>query len=157
MKKKRKFHQGGYAQLESDLIQSEAFAALSTANSVRTLVRFWQKRRFKRKGKKGKGKCTDELANNGEIKFTYAEAVELGMSESTFLRALKELIALGFIDIDYDNQEGFLPGKGRMPTKYTISEEWRFYGMGTFQAKKKPRINPKGIGFKQGNKQGRNC
>ena len=158
MKKKRKFHQGGFSQLESDLIQSEAFAALSTANAVRTLVRFWQKRRFKRKGKKGKGKCTDELANNGKIVFTYTEAAELGMSESTFLRVLKELIALGFIDIDEENQDGFIPGKGRRPTKYTISKRWRFYGNdgpGAFDAREKPRINPKGIGFKRGNKQGK--
>jgi len=157
LSKKRKFHQGGYAQLEADLIESEAFQALSTANSVRVLVRFWQKRRFKRKGKKGKGKCTNELANNGEIKFTYAEAAEFGIKEQTFLRVIKELIALGFIDIDYDNQDGFIPGKGRTPTKYTISDRWILYGTGMFECREKPRINPGGVGFKPGNRQGRNC
>ena len=157
LSKKRKFHQGGYAQLEADLIESIAFQALSTANSIRVLVRFWQKRRFKRKGKKGKGKCTRELANNGEIRFTYAEAAEFGMSEQTFLRVIRELIALGFIDIDYDNQDGFIPGKGRTPTKYTISDRWILYGTGMFERKEKQRLNPKSVGFKPGNKHGRNC
>ena len=154
-KKKRNYHQGGYAQLDADLIESDAFEALSSANSVRVLVRFWQKRRFKRRGKKGRGKCTDELANNGQIKFTYAEAAEFGISERTFLRIIKELIALGFIDIDYENQDGFIPGKGRTPTKYTISERWRLYGTGMFEHREKPRINPRSVGFKPGNRQGK--
>ena len=79
------------------------------------------------------------------------------MTEQTFLRVIRELIALGFIDIDYDNQDGFIPGKGRTPTKYTISDRWILYGTGMFERKEKPRLNPKSVGFKPGNKHGRNC
>lgn len=155
-KPKRRYTNGAYARLEADVIESEAFGALSSANSVRVLIRFWQKRRFKRRGKKGKGRCTDELANNGDIKFTYDEASEFGMSESTFLRVIKELVALGFIDIDEENQDGFIPGKGRMPIKYTISHRWRHYGTPIFTKIEKPRVHGKGIGFKPGNRQGKN-
>jgi hypothetical protein len=149
---KRKFSERGWALLEADLIESPAFWALSSANSVRVLVRFWQKRRFAKKRSRGKGKYGPEIVNNGQITFTGSEADELGIkSRSTFLRAVKELIEAGFLDIREGDQEGFRPGYGRRPTRYRISDRWRSYGTSLFQRESKGRVLPKGLGFQRGN------
>lgn len=151
---KRKFDQRAWAKLEADLIQSEAFCALSTANSVRVLIRFLQKRRFAKKRKNRKNIYGPEVTNQGQIIFTYQEASELGIKgKGTFQKCLKELVRLGFIDIEEEDQDGFRPGFGRMPTKFRISSRWKLYGTAMFQVKEKKRVLPPGVGFKKGNKE----
>jgi hypothetical protein len=150
MRKERKFDERGFARLEADLMQSRAFWAIRSANGVRVLCRFWQKRRFlKKKRRAGR---SDEITNQGKILFTSAEAAELGIaSRSTFLRLVKELVELGFIDIHPEDQGGFRPGYGHTPTRFRISQRWRLYGKPGFEARKKERVLPDGLGFAKGN------
>ena len=90
------------------------------------------------------------ITNNGEIVFTYAEAVELGMDKKTFYRVLRELVKnKGFIDV-------VEPGNWyrKEPTKFAISERWKRYGTDEYQDVKLDRILPRGLGFQPGNYQG---
>ncbi len=114
--------------LESSLIESDAFGALSGKWALVVLIRFHQKayRKSTKRGKKGLNQR--EITNNGEIIFTYAEAKELGIKSSgIFHRVLKELVEdKGFISIAE-------PGNWyeKKPTKYSIVERWKKYGNDT--------------------------
>jgi hypothetical protein len=57
--------------------------------------------------------------------YTYAEAKRRGFSESTFIRAIKDLWAKGFIDVI---ERGGLRGKGRTNSHYKLAAYWKTYG-----------------------------
>jgi len=87
------------------------------------------------------------IVNNGEIVFTYAEAVEkYGISRSRFKRAIDELIAKGFIDIAATGM-----GVHKVTTYYAISERWHNYGTDNFVEKTRPKPSIANPGFKKGN------
>ncbi len=68
--------------------------------------------------------------NNGEIIFTYREALEkYGMSGQVFSRLLEDLVEKGFLDIE---SPGI--GVGKAPTEYAISRRWVKYGTADFAA-----------------------
>ncbi len=126
---------------------SRAFLSLKTATAIKVYMIFMLKRQMR----KVRGK-EYEIANNGQIVFTYKEAVEqFGISKSTFASAIDELIAKGLIDVA-------ATGKGvqRIPTLYGISERWRKYDTEEFEVRTRPR-GPKDRGFQSGNQYGRNC
>jgi len=60
-----------------------------------------------------------------QFDFTYSEAKRCGFSESTFIRAIKELWSKGFIDIV---ERGGLRGHGRTNSRYKITNLWKSYG-----------------------------
>lgn len=57
--------------------------------------------------------------------YTYAEAKRRSFSESTFIRAIKELWARGFIEVV---QIGGLRGMGRTNSQYKLAAYWKTYG-----------------------------
>jgi len=118
-----------------EILESEAFCTLS-GKECRVLLRFLQKRTWRSVKRKG-GK--DIIYDNDGLSFTYNEAEELGIKTSTFYRALKKLIEVGFIDVEHQGGP-----YGRDYSRYRISERWRDYGTDKFENVKKPRILPLG-------------
>jgi len=99
---------------------------------------------MKKVGRKGKEKWLIE--NNGEIVFTYTEALnKYGITKPRFQRALDGLVEKGFIDITHHG--GGV--KGDFST-YAISERWRDYGTEKFVFKTRPR-DTRELGFTSNN------
>lgn len=68
----------------------------------------------------------------------------MGISAATFHRALKELLARGFIDIA-DSGNWY----EKQPTKFSISYRFMKYGQPDFQAVPWERGLPAGLGFQK--------
>jgi hypothetical protein len=83
--------------LERELIDSPAFRHL-TATAILVLLDFLARRKMVRVRNRSKRE-TWQVANNGEIVYTYGEALRHGISRPAFVRALDALIEHGFIDI----------------------------------------------------------
>jgi hypothetical protein len=100
-----------------------------------------------------RGKEQWDIANNGEIVFTYKEAKEkYGISYGAFRDAIDELRDKGFVDIAESGA-----GLYKSANLYAISDRWRLYGTPEYE---KPKPRPKGPmnrGFQKGNRYGRNC
>ena len=117
----------GFTGLPNRLIDSPAFAALSSAAAVRTFCWFYQEAKYekvkKRPGMDSPIGKVDKITNNGEISFTYQVAGWRGMNPRRFARVLKELHRLGFIDVAK-------LGRGVMGayTKFSLSNRWQRYG-----------------------------
>lgn len=116
----------GFVGLPNQLVDSKAFAALTTGASVKTLVWFWGEAKYEKKKRKPGtespiGKI-DKIKNNGEISFTYQVAEWRGLKPRTFYRVLRELHRVGFIDVSRQ-------GRGRKGeyTKYALSSRWQWY------------------------------
>jgi len=115
----------GFVGLPNRLVDSKAFAALTTGASVQTLIWFWQMVEYEKKRKGGESPIgrIDKMTNNRELSFTYQEAEWRGMKQGRFSRALKELFRLGFIDIARHGR-----GVKGEYTKYALSNRWQKYG-----------------------------
>ncbi len=136
---------GSVIVLEQSLVKSEAWLSLSGAATIVYLIFRTKCRIDKPPGKPGKRRRV--ILNNGEIVFTYIEAKSrYGISKSRFRRALKELVAKGFIDIADTGM-----GVHKVTTYYAISERWRDYGTPKFKEVKWPRPKIANPGFKRGN------
>ena len=137
--------------IEKRLLKSKAYRSLKTPTAYFVLGIFWTKRQMIRVRHSGRKEY--DIANNGEIVFTYKEAGgAYGITGGTFRNAIDELRDKGFIDIAES-------GAGVQETKnlYAISERWKLYGTSEYEP---PRPRPKGPinrGFKKGNRLGRNC
>jgi hypothetical protein len=123
----------GFVGLPNRLVDSKAFAALTTGASVKTLVWFWQMVEYPKGNKRKRGSESvigriDRIENNGELSFTFQEAEWRGMKQGRFSRALKELFRLGFIDISRHGR-----GVKGEYTKYAISSRWQKYGTSEWQ------------------------
>lgn len=121
--------------LTPDLIGSEAFKSLSRW-SLFVYFRFLQKRQFERKNISNKKKNERRILNNGEIIFTYREALKMGISERNFRNSIDELQAKGLIDIAKYGKGG----RSGESTLYWIDIRWKHYNTEHFQPPKKPRI-----------------
>jgi len=118
----------GFVGLPNRLVNSKAFASLTTGASVKALVWFWGKVEYQRSRKKKPGAefsigRLDRMSNNGSISFTYREAKRRGLISKTFTRALRELHRLGFIEVACLGR-----GVKGEYTKFSISDRWRAYG-----------------------------
>ena len=121
--------------------RSPAYRKL-TVNSIFILMEFMYRRKLTKAGPNGGFIIT----NNGELIFTYAEALDkFKISRSTFCRSISQLVALGFIDIHHC-------GGGMMKdcSKYGISERWLNYGADAFIKKSRKQDNRK-LGFREDN------
>ncbi|MFO8089945.1 MAG: hypothetical protein R6U13_08930 [Desulfatiglandaceae bacterium] len=126
--------------VERDLLKSKAFRPLSgTAKTV--LFDFLMKRKVKGKG----AKIT--ILNNGELQYSYADANKNGIPPTSFMRALDQVIAHGFIDVAWSGSGG---KKGDV-SLYAISDRWRAFGTDHFQPATRPKDNRQGRGFQPGN------
>ncbi|SVD89625.1 uncharacterized protein METZ01_LOCUS442479, partial [marine metagenome] len=120
-------------QLEREALYSPAMRDLNTANAVLVYIDFLSRRRFEKTKSSRKSKAKWKFVNNGEIVYTYAEAEDLGMSQSTFNRAIDSLIYHGFIDIEESGVALY-----KCATKYRISEGWRQWGTPSFIKRPRP-------------------
>jgi hypothetical protein len=87
------------------------------------------------------------ISNNGELIFTYDDAVNrFGIARSTFRNCIDLLVKYGFIDIAH-------AGGGMMKdcSKYGISERWKNYGKEKFKKKSRQKDTRK-LGFQTGDK-----
>lgn len=102
----------------TDILKSEAFWDL-TATAIKVFMVFRMKCRIT-KNSAGKREI-DNIANNGEIIFTFLEAWNnYGIDKSTFLRAIDKLIEVGLIEISEH-------GGQHHTNKYAISNNWMKY------------------------------
>lgn len=107
-----------------DLLQSKAYWSLS-AHAMRVLLRFYEKRKMKDKPD-SKGNRNWMIINNGNLVFTYKEAIGLGMNGKQFSKAIDDLISFGFLEITHQGA-----GQGD-PSKYKLTERWKAYGKDCF-------------------------
>ena len=132
------------------LLQSPALLSLKNPTAIKVLMLFLIRRQCEkiRPGKRGEW----IIANNGEIEFTYAEALnKWRISNSTFRRAIHDLLEKGFIDIAAGGQ-----GVHKVKNLYAISNRWKDYGKPEYRP---PALRPKGPinrGFQPGNTYGKN-
>jgi hypothetical protein len=133
--------------LDREAIFSHAWRDLNTANALRVYVDFLSRRRYQKPKGRSKAKRKWMFVNNGEIIYTYAEAEELGMSNSAFKRAIDSLIDHGFLDIQETGMGIF-----KYTTRYWISERWKQWGTEAFVERSRPKRNRwrPGIGFQPG-------
>jgi len=132
--------------LDQCLVKSEAWLSLSGAAIIVYLIFRTKCRIDKLQGKPGKRRRV--IVNNGEIVFTYVEALKkYGITTPRFKRAIDELLAKGFIDIAATGM-----GVHKVTTYYAISDRWREYGMPEFKGARRPKRSRNYPGFKRGNK-----
>lgn len=132
----KKFDLKRDAYVPYELLNSKAFRELS-ANGIRVLMRFLQKRTWVKTKKRGGRPC---FINTG-LSFTYVEAQDvLGIGISSFWENMKRLVEVGFVDIEH--QGG---GLGRDFSRYAFSERWRYYGTPQFKEVKKKRVLQSGL------------
>jgi hypothetical protein len=118
----------------SDVLESKAFFAL-TVHGIRVLMIFYTKRKLKEHHHKKRSSWW-EIINNGELVFTYKEAVnKWDMSRKQFVHALDDLIAKGFLEITY---QGTGPGD---PSTYKLCERWQAFGTEHFKSAPERRKN----------------
>ena len=121
--------------------RSPAYRKL-TATSIFILMEFMSRRRVAKTGPKG----DFIIINNGELIFTYAEALDkFKIYRSTFCRSISQLVALGFIDI-HSSGGGML----KESSKYGISDRWKNYGKEEFKNKTRQKDTRK-LGFTKDN------
>lgn len=107
------------------MLESEAYIDLS-GTAAKVLIWFLGKRKMGRL--KGNSRQDWVQLNNGELQFTYREALEkYRLSGQTFSRILDELVATGFLDIA---SPGF--GIAKVTSRYGLSRRWEKYGTEDF-------------------------
>jgi len=100
-----------------------------------------------------RGKKQWDIANNGEIVFTYKEAKEkCCISTGAFRTAIDDLREKGFIDIAATGM-----GVYKVTTLYSISNRWKLYGTPEYEPPKPRPKKPVNRGFRPNNQYGRNC
>lgn len=121
------------------MLRSEPYLKLS-GSSIKVLNFFFMKRQMKKTNPRRSSEWS--IINNGEIVFTYGEAVKLGFTRPKFQRAIDQLVMFGFIDIEH--RGGGLMGDF---SKYSISSRWKLHGQDGFINKNRPK-DTRGFGFK---------
>ena len=137
----------GFVGLPNRLVDSKAFADLTTGAVLQTLVWFWQMAEYP-KGKRKPGAESvigriDKIENNGDLSFTFQEAGWRRMKQGRFSRALKELHRLGFIDVSH-------LGRGIRGdyTRFAISTRWQRYDTDAWEEIPYPENFHEGFGFR---------
>jgi hypothetical protein len=133
---------GDVIVIERALLNCEAFRTLNGQQKT-VLLDFLMKRKIK-SVKVGGGMKVPMILNNGQLQYTYAEALERGITKPAFVRALDTLIERGFIDIAKQGTGG----KHRDASLYSISDRWKKWGCQDFNPGK-PRLKDsrQGRGF----------
>lgn len=127
--------------IEPDLLDSEAFRAISNSGStIVTLIKCLQKRRWEKIKAKGKSKY---ISTDDGFIFPYAEAADLKIAKKTqHWKNISRLIEVGFIDLLH--QGGWYRKHERVSdySVYRYSERWRKYGTSEFVNSNKPKVLP---------------
>ena len=132
-------------------ITSEAFRDLKTAAACQVYMIFLYKCQMKPVEGSPRRKNEYCIANNGEIQFSYDEALEKwGITQKRFTKALDELVRVGLIDI---TKSGF--GLHKDKSLYAISDRWKKFRTDEFVVKKRQK-RKQNLGFAKGNSYGKN-
>jgi len=137
--------------VERSVITSKAFLDLKTAAACQVFMIFLYKRQWK--PIEGSAKRSKEyyLANQGEIQFSYKEALEKwGITQKKFAKGIDEVVRVGLIDI---TKSGF--GLQKDKSLYAISDRWEKFGTDEFVVKKRQKRKQQ-LGFTKGNSYGKN-
>ena len=126
--------------IERELIKSEAFRSLN-GPAIIVLLDFMMK--VRKKPVKHHGEKSWMILNNGELRYSYAEAQDKGITRPRFTRALDDLIDHGFIEIAHSGSGG---KKGDL-SLYSMSDRWRDYGTDKFIPATRPKDARGGRGF----------
>jgi len=114
-------------------MQSAAFKAIKSANTMRVLMEFYRRRVFHRRKNN-----TPLIMNNGQIELPYKYAIEkMDIPQTTFSRCLDELVELGFLDIAEQAN-----GLHRRATKWHLSDRWKAYNSDEFRPVRRQHIKP---------------
>ncbi len=138
--------------LSKRMMTSEAFRSLKTAAACQVYLIFRYKCRMKKVPAETM-RCKKEwqITNNGEIQFTYGEALgKWKISNNRFTKAIDELIRVGLIDIAKS-----VLGLHKDCTLYAISGRWEKFGTDEFIVKKRQK-RKQALGFAKGNSCGKN-
>ena len=140
---KIKNHRSDSLYFSIRMLKSKAYLKLS-GTSIKVLNFFYIKKVVKKI--KILNRSEWDIVNNGQIVFTYPEAVSKGFTRPKFKRALNQLVEYGFIDITYHGG-----GMAKDKSLYSISERWKLYGEKEFifQTIEKDK---RGLGFQKGHK-----
>lgn len=121
--------------IETNVIQSKAWWTLNN-HAIRVLLIFYTKRKLGKKRRDSKGNMSYPIQNNGDIVFTYREALEkYGLVGKKFTRAIDDLSAKGFLEITH---QGTGPGD---PSTYFLSDRWQKYATKDFKSVPERREN----------------
>ena len=132
-------------------ITSKAFLSLKTAAACQVYMIFLCKCQMKPIEGSPKRKKEYYIANNGEIQFSYDEALEKwGITQKKFTKALDEVVRVGLIDI---TKSGF--GLKKDKSLYAISDRWEKFDTDEFVVKKRQKRKQQ-LGFTKGNSYGKN-
>ena len=138
--------------ISKKLVNSNAWLALKTSAACHVYMFFLTKCKLDQVAERPMSSHKKWIiANNGEIQFTYKEALDKWrITESKFKKAIDELIRVGFIDIIHSGS-----GLHQDPTLYAISNRWEKFGTDGFIVKKRQKRKVH-YGFAKGNKHGKN-
>jgi hypothetical protein len=118
---------------EFSLLHGRAFRSLKRITTTKALFYFYEKRVVK-VDKRKRGEKRFQVQHDAEIKFSYKEAEQRGLTRKRFAQAIRDLHAAGFIDILYRGS-----GALKDSSTYRLSERWRRFDMPDF----KPQDIPK--------------
>jgi hypothetical protein len=99
---------------------------------VKALFYFYEKRVVK-VDKRRRGDKRFQVQLDAEIKFSYKEAEQRGLTRKRFAQAIRDLHAAGFIDIIYRGS-----GALKDSSTYRLSERWRRFDTPDFKAQDIP-------------------
>jgi len=117
---------------EFSLLHGRAFRCLSRITTVKALFYFYEKRVVKVDRRK-RGDKRFQVQHDAEIKFSYKEAEQRGLTRKRFAQAIRDLHAAGFIDILYRGS-----GALKDSSKYRLSERWRQFDTPNFKTQDLP-------------------
>ncbi len=138
--------------VERRAVTSKAFLDLNTAAACQVYMIFRTKCRMEKVQIRPMSREKEwVIANNGEIQFTYDEALgKWGITQKKFTKAIDEVVRVGLIDI---TKSGF--GLQKDKSLYAISDRWEKFGTGEFVARKRQKRKQQ-LGFTKGNSYGKN-
>jgi hypothetical protein len=125
--------------LPHKLESSEAFLSL-TGKAPHVLLLLMRRRKVSRVGR---GDWV--ITNNGELEFTYKEALDrYGITDGQFRRAIDQLVARGFIDVTETGG-----AYRRHKSKFALIENWGDYGTEDFKPGKARKPDPVKRGYRK--------
>lgn len=127
--------------IDPQLQKSLAFRTLSKT-AILVLLDFFSKRQMKNFNHPKKG-VVWTITNNGEIQYSYNEAMSRGISKQSFRDALDQLIERGFIEVAHSGAGG---KKGDV-SLYSITDNWQTWRKGSEPISTRPKDTRKGVGF----------
>ncbi|HUS58882.1 MAG TPA: hypothetical protein VM141_09540 [Planctomycetota bacterium] len=113
---------------ERSMVKHPAFISL-TGKAAQVLMVFRTKFQMEKRGRAGHREWV--IVNDGEIRFTYREAITFGITNGQFTHAIDQLLDRGFMEVAQ-------AGGQHRPTLYGTSEKWREWKPGMHFGARQP-------------------